>query len=174
MRQLSILVFVVLLGFSLTAQERAKSPFSKTMQTVGLTDITVEYSRPGLKDRAAFGNDSKLAPLNKLWRTGANAVTTITFSDDVKVGGKDVSAGSYVILTMPGADSWKFHLYTPHEGYWVSFREDTPVLAVSATPTTASESQESFLISFDHLKDHSAHMNMAWGTTRVAIPIEVK
>ena len=173
MRQLTLLVFVALLGFSLTAQERAKSPFSTTTQTVGLTDITVEYSRPGLKDRAAFADNSELAPLNKLWRTGANAVTKITFSDDVKVGGQKVAAGSYVVLTMPGADSWKFHLYTPHEGYWVSFREDTPVAAVSATPSTASDSQESFLISFDHLKDHSAQLTMAWGTTRVAIPIEV-
>ena len=111
MRQLTLLVFVALLGFSLTAQERAKSPFSTTTQTVGLTDITVEYSRPGLKDRAAFADNSELAPLNKLWRTGANAVTKITFSDDVKVGGQKVAAGSYVVLTMPGADSWKFHLY---------------------------------------------------------------
>jgi len=174
MRQLTLLVFVTLLGLSLTAQDRAKSPASTTTQTVGLTDITVEYSRPGLKDRAAFANDSELAPLGKLWRTGANAVTKITFSDDVKVGGEDVAAGTYVILTMPGADSWKFHLYTPHEGYWVSFREDTPVAAVSVTPTTASDSQESFLIAFDHLRDHSAHLTMAWGTTRVAIPLEVK
>ena len=174
MRQLTLVVFVALLGFSLTAQERAKSPASTTTQTVGLTDITVEYSRPGLKDRAAFGKETPLAPLGSLWRTGANAVTKITFSDDVKVGGKDVAAGSYVILTMPGADSWKFHLYTPHEGYWNSFKEDTPVAAVSATPTTSSDSQESFLIAFDHLRDNSAHLTMAWGTTRVAIPLEVK
>jgi len=169
---LSIVLFVFA-GLSLIAQDRAKSPHATTTQKVGLTDITVDYSRPGLKDRAAFGADSKLAPLDKLWRTGANAVTKITFSEDVKVGGQAVAAGTYVVLTMPGAKSWKFHLYTPHEGYWSSFKGDTPVAATEASPTTVSDSQESFLISFDHLKDYSAHLVLAWGTTRVAIPIEV-
>jgi len=170
MKQIALLAVVTLFGLTLSAQKRAPSPFSKSTQTVGLTDITVEYSRPGLKDRSL----AKMAPANQLWRTGANAVTTITFSDDVKVGGQDVAAGSYVILTMPGADMWKMHLYTPHEGYWVSFKEDTPVAAIEAAPTTSSDSQETFLISFDHLRDYSAHLTLAWGTTRVAFPIEVK
>lgn len=174
MRLISTLAFSLFLCLTISAQKKAPSPFSTSTQTVGLTDITVEYSRPGLKDRQAFGEDSPLAPLGKLWRTGANAPTMITFSDDVKVGGQDVPAGKYAVLTMPGADTWKFHLYTPQEGYWVVYREATPVAAVEATPTTSNETIESFLISLDHLRDTSAHLNLAWGNTRVAIPIEVK
>lgn len=174
MRQFALLALITLFGLSLNAQKKQPSPFSKTMQTVGLTDITVEYSRPGLKDRAAFGADSKLAPLGKLWRTGANAVTKITFSDDVKVGGKEVAAGTYTVLTMPGADSWAFHLYTPKEGYWSAYKEDKPVLAVTAKPMTTDATVESFLISFDQLRDTSAHLVMSWANTSVHIPIEVK
>ena len=71
------------------------SPKSTVMQRVGLTDITIAYSRPGLKGRAAFGEKTSLAPAGKRWRTGANATTSIRFSDDVLVEGKKVPAGEY-------------------------------------------------------------------------------
>ena len=74
------------------------SPAATVTQTIGLTEVSVEYSRPGVKGRTIFGD---LVPHDKVWRTGANAVTKITFSDDVTVEGKDLSAGSYAILTKP-------------------------------------------------------------------------
>ena len=82
------------------------SPKSTVMQRVGLTDITVVYSRPGVKGRAAFGDKSPLAPVGKRWRTGANATTSIKFSDDVTIEGKKVPAGEYGIYTIPNKAEW--------------------------------------------------------------------
>src|SRR5690606_23989654 len=93
-----LFAFFMLLGLSseLNAQIKtpAPSPSSKTTQTVGLTDITVEYSRPSKKGREIFGNEG-LVRYGETWRTGANKNTIVTFSDAVKVGGKDLKAGSY-------------------------------------------------------------------------------
>ena len=80
------------------------SPFQKIEQKVGLTDVTLEYSRPSMKGRAIYGG---LVPYDKLWRTGANANTKITFSDDVMIGETELKAGSYAIFTKPGMSSWE-------------------------------------------------------------------
>src|SRR3954452_15629791 len=79
------------------------SPFAKVVQTVGLTDITVDYSSPGVKGRKIWGG---VVPFDQVWRTGANSATRITFSKDVTVGTTKVPAGSYSIFTIPGADAW--------------------------------------------------------------------
>jgi hypothetical protein len=84
----------------------AASPLSTVTQRVGLTDVTITYSRPSLKGRAAFGEKSPLAPLGQRWRTGANATTSIKFSDEVTVEGKKVPAGEYGIYTIPGKAEW--------------------------------------------------------------------
>ena len=103
-------LILIVAGFCnpLTGQIRtpAASPFSKMEQTVGLTDITVEYSRPSMKGRTIFAEDG-LVPFGKEWRFGANAVTKITFSDDVKVEGNELKKGSYAVLATPGAEKWE-------------------------------------------------------------------
>ncbi len=80
------------------------SPFQKIEQKVGLTDVTLEYSRPSMKGRAIMGS---LVPFDTIWRTGANANSKITFSEDVEVGGKTLKAGSYTIYTKPGSSNWE-------------------------------------------------------------------
>jgi len=79
------------------------SPNATLTQSVGLTDITIKYSRPGVKGRTIWGG---LVPYDAVWRTGANEATTITFSDDVTVGGTKVPKGTYALFTVPGRDTW--------------------------------------------------------------------
>jgi len=150
----------------------APSPSAKVMQTVGLTDVEVEYSRPSVKGRTVFGEDA-LVSYGQIWRTGANAVTKITFSEDVNVQGADLKKGSYAVLTKPGASEWAVHFY-PYEGRsWGSYVEKDPAAAVMATPVSTSHSTESFTISVDDLSDNGATINMAWDKTRVPLKLMV-
>ena len=119
MKQVSIaliLCLTFLVGTSVNAQIKmpAPSPSSKMEQTVGLTDVTIEYSRPGMKDRKIFG---ELVPFGEMWRTGANASTKVTFSDDVKIAGQDLKKGTYALYTIPGENEWAIIFYT-NTSYW--------------------------------------------------------
>ncbi len=107
-----ILVFAVIaMSYNLTAQIKtpAPSPFSKIEQKVGLTDVTLEYSRPNMREREIFG---ELVPYGKMWRLGANANTKITFSDDVMIDGKTLKAGTYAIYATPSEKSWDVTFYS--------------------------------------------------------------
>jgi hypothetical protein len=170
----SMLLFSVFAIGSLQAQgDRAPSPSATFVQKVGLTDITIEYSRPGMKDRSIFAADG-LVPFGKVWRTGANSATKITFSDAVKIGDGELAAGSYAILTKPGASSWDVHFY-PYEGTrWNSYTEATPSIVVKATSVQLNQTVESFLISIDNLRDYSASLVFAWDKTVASLPITVK
>ncbi|MEE9371859.1 MAG: DUF2911 domain-containing protein [Saprospiraceae bacterium] len=175
MKRLLYLTVVLSLSFSITAvsQTKSPSPSSTLIQKVGLTDITVEYSRPGVKGRKIFTTDG-LQAFGKMWRTGANTATKITFSDDVKVEGSDVKAGSYSIITVPEASKWKISLY-PYDGTrWSSYKESTPAMTAMVSPEQLGSSVESFLIDINDLRDNSATMYLVWETTAVPIKIEVK
>ncbi len=106
-----ILLFSALMltvGIQAQIQTPQPSPFQKIEQKVGLTDVTLEYSRPSMKGRTIFGG---FVPYNTIWRTGANANTKITFSDDVEIGGQKLLAGTYAIFTKPGTSSWEVYFY---------------------------------------------------------------
>ena len=81
----------------------APSPTATFTQKVGLTEVSINYSRPSMKGRKIYGD---LVPFGKLWRTGANMATKITFADDVKIGGNDLKAGTYALFTIPGENEW--------------------------------------------------------------------
>jgi len=148
------------------------SPSSTVKQTVGLTEVTVDYSRPSMKGRTIFGD---LVPFDSVWRTGANASTDITFSDDVKLGDADVPAGTYALYTKPGKSSWEVMLYSDADQWGTprEFDESLVVASTTVTPSTMSSSVETFLISFDKLSNNGAHMIMAWENTQVSVPITV-
>ena len=167
-------LFVLFLGFNtLQAQNRAASPASKVEQKVGLTDITVEYSRPGAKDRTIFATDG-LVPFGKIWRTGANAATKITFSDDVKIEGKPLVKGSYALLTIPSGDEWTIHFYTYGESGWNTYTSKDPDLVVKVKPFMVDHHVETFLITSSDLRDNSATLLLVWEKTRVPMKLEVK
>lgn len=170
----SLSMLMILAIGSIQAQEnRAPSPSAKLMQKVGLTDVTIEYSRPGMKERTIFAKKG-LVPFGKLWRTGANSATKITFSGPVTFGETELAAGSYAILTIPGAASWEVNFYSYEAGGWGSYREADPVATVKAEPVMLSAPIESFLITVDNLRDYSATLVMAWDKTWVGIPFTVK
>src|SRR5690606_11491992 len=111
MKKLYLLLFAGALSAATFGQITAPqaSPFTKVEQEGGLTNVTLEYSRPGMRDRQVFGN---LVPFGEIWRTGANSNTKITFSDDVHIGGKELKKGTYAIYTRPQKNNWEVMFYT--------------------------------------------------------------
>lgn len=146
----------------------APSPAATVMQTVGLTDVTIEYSRPSVKGRTIFGADA-LVPDGKIWRTGANSVTKITFSEDVMIEGQELKAGKYGVLTMPNAEEWAVHFYAFESNSFGSYVEKTPDLAVMVKPVRVKSHTESFTISVDDVKSDGATIHIKWANTLVAI-----
>ena len=129
-----VIAFVIAVGlsFSINAQVETPqpSPISKLEQKVGLTDVTVEYSRPGVKGRTVFGD---LVPYGKMWRTGANKNTTITFSDDVVIGKKTLKSGTYAIFATPNKETWDIVFYTNTENWGTPENWDESNVAAKAT-----------------------------------------
>ena len=147
----------------------APSPAASFTQAVGLITVSGEYSRPGVKGRTIFGD---LVPYDKVWRTGANAVSKLSFSGDLMVGGQDLKAGDYAILTKPGRTSWDIHFYSYESGNWGSYVSKDPALVVSATPQTLPFSVENFFITVADLKDDGGTLEIIWDN--VLVPIELK
>jgi hypothetical protein len=148
----------------------APSPAAKVSQEVGLTDISVEYSSPAVKGRKIWGD---LVPMDKPWRTGANASTKITFSRDVTFGGKPVPAGTYAIVTFPGAKGWNVVL-SKELGLWQGKAYDAKddVVRVPAT-TAAVPHRERLTFLFSNTTDNDTSLDMEWEKLRVSVPIKV-
>jgi hypothetical protein len=148
------------------------SPLATLKQRVGVTDIEVVYSRPSLKGRTALGG--LLAPYGKIWRTGANNATRITFSADVKVQGSALAAGTYELFSIPDKNEWTVIFQKPAK-QWGSYayKQDNDVLRVTAKPTALSQSLESLTIELGEFSDTSATLSIAWEKTRVPLKIDV-
>lgn len=140
------------------------SPKSTVVQRVGLTDITITYSRPSAKSRAVFG---KLIPFGQRWRTGANATTTIKFSDDVTIEGKKVAAGEYGLYSVPNQTEWLVVLNkSTKQGANVDgFQDAEDVARFAAKPYKLSSAVETFTINFADLTPATANVDMQWETT---------
>ncbi|MEM7086894.1 MAG: DUF2911 domain-containing protein [Bacteroidota bacterium] len=173
MKKLILLVSVGLFSLGAFAQvdTPAPSPFQKIEQTVGLTDVTLEYSRPSVKGRKIFGG---LVPFNEIWRTGANARTKISFSDKVTIGGKELEAGTYAIFTKPTAKNWQVYFYTEYGGGGAPRNWDASKVAAEVTVPVypMPMSVETFTMTFDDLKNDSANLGMIWENVYVALPIK--
>jgi len=172
MKKLILLAFVAMLALPTNAQ--IKTPQASTSQsisqTVGLTDVTLEYSRPSMKGRVIFGG---LVPYDKVWRTGANANTKITFSDKVTIGGKELKAGTYAVYTKPSAQSWEIYFYSDASN-WGTPQEwdDAKVVAtVKAQIYPMPVNIETFTMSFDDITNDSANLSFMWEKVYVNIPI---
>ncbi|MCB0802925.1 MAG: DUF2911 domain-containing protein [Flavobacteriales bacterium] len=171
MKKLKLLT-LALLAFMITAtaQDLPKpSPFADVLQRVGLTDIKIEYSRPGVKERKIFGD---LLPFDKIWRTGANAATTVSFSTDVDFGGVNVKAGTYSVFTIPGEGEWKMMLNTDLGASEGSYKAENTVAEVTAK-SLESNFRETMIFLFDNVKDESADLILEWEKTRIVVPIKV-
>lgn len=180
-KQLTLTLIVMLIYASVATaqiQTPAPSPKAEVSQMIGLTEVKIEYSRPGKKDRLIFGEESEgaLVPYGQIWRTGANAATKISFNDDVKLNDKPVAAGEYALYTIPGKDSWTVMLYNDLGlGGAVGNYDDTKeYLRFTATPKSIDHTHETFTIAVDDIKYTSANLKIVWDQTMVPIELEVE
>jgi hypothetical protein len=152
----------------------APSPACTIKQRVGLTDIEIVYSRPGMKGRKIFSADG-LVPYGQVWRTGANNATKITFSTPVKLNGADIPAGTYALFTIPGENEWTI-IINKGAAQWGAFQYDEKVDVVrfKTTPIKLAEHIETFLIEFNEVRDESATLNLIWDDTVVPVKLEVE
>lgn len=169
-----ITLILVLTAFTVQAQITTPqpSPASKVEQTIGLTEVSVEYSRPAMRGRTIYGD---LVPYGKVWRTGANARTKFTSSTDITVDGKDLKKGSYAIFTIPNKDSWDVVFYTEYMGGGAPAELDNSKVALRVTtkPQPMSYAMENFSIAFGDMADgHSGMMYIMWEKTRVGLKID--
>ena len=167
------LSFMLFFVFSSYAQENKirLSPKASVMQTVGFTDVTIDYSRPGVKGRTIWG---ALVPYNKVWRAGANEATTINFSTDVTIEGKSLPAGKYGFFTIPNKDSWTL-IFNKVADQWGAFQynEAEDALRVTVKPES-NNFQEWLAYTITKTGDKSAVVSLEWEKLKVPFKIEVK
>ena len=156
------------------------SPLARVEQEVGLSKITVVYSRPAARGRFLFGNrpngNPGLVPYGRIWRVGANESTKITFDTDVYVQDSVLVKGSYALYAFPEADTWQivFHTNTTHWGDGrTEYDANEDALRIKVTPRKASHFQENFAISFDEITHNGVQLFLKWGDVEVVIPIRV-
>ena len=167
-----ILFFTTAFTANAQVEMPSPSPTAKLSQKVGLTDISVEYSRPSVKGRQIFGD---LVPYGKIWRTGANMATKFTFGDNVKMAGKDLKAGTYSLFTIPGESEWTviFNKNANQSGT-ASYKEDEDALRITIPVINIAPIKvETFLINIEDVKATSALIEILWESTLVQIPLEV-
>lgn len=166
-------VVAIAIMFALTgaeAQVKVPQPSPKSVleQVVGLTNVTVDYSRPSAKGRTIFGD---LVPFGKLWRTGANANTTVSFSEDVVIDGKTLKKGKYSLYTTPKADNWEVMFYTDTDN-WGNPEQwsDAKVALKTVVKSEAlNRNVETLTIGVNNLDNDSASLEIAWEKTVVAV-----
>jgi Protein of unknown function (DUF2911) len=192
------LVVVTVGALSATAQVRTPRPSQKAsvMQTIGVTDVTITYSRPGVKGRKIWGDplpeqtasvkgqatlddqrarpkDAVIVPYGHMWRTGANEATMFEVTDDVLINGQKLTAGSYSLHTIPAKDEWTI-VFNGTSNQWGSFNYDPAkdTLRVKAKPQWGNENKEWLEYTIEPVTDDSAQVNIRW--EKVTVPFTVK
>jgi hypothetical protein len=168
---ISLLALILLMGSS-TAQTRyvQVSPAASAVQTVGITDITVTYHRPGVKGRVIWG---ELVPYDQIWRTGANNATTIEFSTEVNIAGTKIAAGKYSLFTIPGREEWTI-IINKNTTLWGAFdyKQEEDLLRFNLKPQ-AAENQEWMIFTFENLSKNSADLVLRWEKIKIPITVSV-
>ena len=179
------------------AQLRTPRPSQKAsaMQTVGVTDVTIIYSRPGVKGRTIWGDppagaattaatlddsrtrakDAPIVPYGHVWRTGANEATQFIVTDDVLINGQPLKAGTYSLHSIPGRDEWTL-IFNSDAGQWGSFSYDEKkdVLRVKTKPVMVADCQEWLAFAIDPTSENAARVNIRWEKVSVPFTVEVK
>ncbi len=172
MKKLILIVFLYNSYIMAQIQTPQASPRAKLEQIVGLTKVKIDYSRPATRGRSIIGD---LVPFGEMWRTGANADTTIEFSDDVKVGGGSLKSGTYSIYTRPNDSSWDVFFYSKYDNSGLPKEWDPSKIAAQLRVYSRSidPAIEHFTISIDEMTSDSAILRLAWEKTEIKIPFEV-
>ena len=190
-------LFILCFGVSVLAQVDLPRPSQKAsvMQRIGVTDVTITYSRPAVKGRKIWGDplpgqsdvkgeatlddqnkrpaDAVIVPYGHIWRTGANEATQFVVTDDVLINGQKLAAGSYSLHTIPNKDEWTI-VFNGTANQWGSFNYDPAkdTLRVKAKPQWLNNSQEWLEYSFDPVTEDSAQVNIRW--EKINVPFTVK
>lgn len=172
MKKIILAVFALVSVSAANAQQLTTpqpSPTQTIKQNFGISSIELSYSRPGLKGRKLYID---LAPTGQVWRTGANAATTLTFGDEVTIGGTKIPAGKYGLLSIPDPAEWTIIIskqtdVTSPDAY----KQDQDVVRVKVKPMQLPFPIETFTISFDDLKSNTCNLSLMWGTAYLMLPI---
>jgi hypothetical protein len=161
----------ILAVFAAVAQELPQpSPSTHLEQRVGLTDITLDYSRPSMNGRVIFGD---LVPFGSHWRAGANQNTKVTFSKPVTIAGTQVAAGTYSLSMIPNKGAWTVILNTKTDMWGVDgYSQEEDVLRTEVTPQ-AIPSVETMRLSLENISVSKAEIVMDWSDVRIALPVEL-
>jgi hypothetical protein len=209
LKRTSFFTFAILLALTCAApnalaqqgpQIRQLRPSQKAsvMQTIGVTDVTITYSRPPVKGRTIFADapatmearakgeatldnqnerqkGEPIVPYGHVWRAGANEATMFAVTDDVLINGQPLKAGTYSLHTVPSKEEWTI-IFNNDAGQWGSFTYDEKkdALRVKTKAQMVSENQEWLEYTFDPLTDNSAQVNIRWEKMRVPFTVEVK
>lgn len=168
-----MLFAVIAAGFCFIANAQIKTPAPSPTQTLkqdfGLSSIELSYSRPGIKGRKLY---TDIAPAGKVWRTGANNATTITFGDDVTIGDTKVPAGKYGLLTIPDKNNWVIIISKQTDVTSpAAYKTDQDVVRVTASVVKTKAAAETFTMQFANIKPTNCELHMLWGKSAVVLPI---
>ncbi len=170
------ILLLALMSFALIANSQIKMPAPSTTQTIsqdfGMGKIELTYSRPNIKGRSLLKENSDLAPLNKLWRLGANAATRIRFTDNVTMGGKVLDTGSYVLYAIPGKDYWEIIVNKGLNNWGTDgYKEAEDVVRFKLKSEKIATAVESFSLQFEAIQPETCELLITWGNTTVKVPI---
>lgn len=171
LKSIFLIFLSVLCSGLLFAQDLPQpSPAAKVEQRIGLTDVVVKYARPSIKGRKVWGD---LVPYNQVWRTGANASTLISFSEEVIIKGQKLPKGEYALFCIPTDNEWTV-IFNKNLTLWGAdgYKQEEDVLRVNLKPSFNNPHVESFLIAFDQLQLNSGELILMWEKMRLSIPIE--
>jgi hypothetical protein len=173
-RSALILFIALIITIPILAQDKKPriSPKAGVSQIVGLTDVSISYSRPGVKGREIWGG---LVPYSKVWRAGADEATKFTFSTDVMIEGKKLPAGSYSFFAIPEKQGWTL-IFNKVADQWgaYEYNEAEDAIRFSVKPVKSNSPQEWLIYEFTDMKTNSATINLKWENLRVPFRIEVK
>ncbi|CAN5391419.1 DUF2911 domain-containing protein [soil metagenome] len=175
--QLSLaFAFLLVISNNLQAQndkQNRPSPPASASKEIGGTKVNIDYSSPAVKGRKIWG--SELVPYNKVWRTGANEPTKITFSEDVMVEGKELKAGTYALFTIPAENEWTVIFNKNHQQWGAyDYSEEEDVLRVKAKPTKAKQMNERMKIDIREKGTNKGEVVIAWENLEVPFTVEAK
>ena len=171
MKKILSIIAIALCNF--TFAQTLTTPQPSTTQTIkqnfALSAIELSYSRPNIKGRSVMGN---LVPFGKVWRTGANGATTLTFEDDVTIGDKKIPAGKYGLLSIPDKENWTLIITKQTDVTSpAAYKETEDVVRVIVKPMITANKVETFTIQFANVKSSTCELQLMWENTTVALPI---
>jgi tetratricopeptide (TPR) repeat protein len=172
----STLLFLTLLMSSTQVlfSQALKTPTPSPMQTLkqgfALTDISIEYYRPSAKGRTVFGD---VVPFGKVWRTGANGATKMTFGENVKIQGKDVPAGTYAIYTIPNKDNWEVLIYKDLKlgGNVNDYKQENELIRFTVPVVNMNDFVETFTVNVANIQASSCAIELTWEKTKISFNV---